>query len=666
MNRQTASLAAGSDLDRILSGGSVVGLDDGLLLDRVARGDPPEAGVALDTLIRRHGALVARVCGGIVGDRHAAADAAQAVFLVLSRRAGSIRDPDRLASWLYGVSLRTARAARARLARQRRHLDPGPLTQDDFSMIDPTPDPSQTTIRREQAEILHRAIARLPQRYLDPIVLCDLAGMTHAEAAAQLGCPPVTVSVRLKRARDQLRARLSRHRLDFETALPPVLAAESFLPSIATPTPAAHLLAQRVAWSLALAKCPIAAALVVLLAGGTALGVRAGEHNQSKPPPIGSMAVQEPTPLGPVQTKAGQSTGKTQVRDITVYPAPPSPPATTGTIKLGYPIVRDVTPFAQYPGVLAASRSVEIRAHLNGALRIAAVEDGAMVQQGDILFNIHDAQTEDGLREKSLELTAARNQMIQAEAANDNLINSPATTNEELRAANQRYGAVEKRYKAVVAEVNRQVEEATTIRAPFAGQVARRPVDVGATVEVGKTPLATISTTDPIWANFAMDEASFLVFQRRQRAKGTTVNLPVRVALSDEQGFPHAGLFKLQAARPSPGNGTFTVHAELANADGVLFPGLSARVRVEVGEPHPAILVPDSAILYHDNEPRVFLVDGNLVAHWEPVRLGSTFDGLREITSKFDPASRIVLEGVENVRDGVPLSGATTTADPDR
>ena len=93
MTPAPAQTGSGSPLDLILTGASAVGLGDGPLLDRVVSGDARAAGVALDALIRRHGALVARVCRGILGDAQLAEDATQAVFLVLIRRARSIRDP---------------------------------------------------------------------------------------------------------------------------------------------------------------------------------------------------------------------------------------------------------------------------------------------------------------------------------------------------------------------------------------------------------------------------------------------------------------------------------------------------------------------------------------------------------------------------------------------
>ena len=91
----------------------IAGLSDRQLLERFTAGGRDPAGeAAFAALVARHGPMVLGVCRQLLGDRHHAEDAFQAVFLVLARKARSIRDPDLLGNWLYGVALRTARCAR--------------------------------------------------------------------------------------------------------------------------------------------------------------------------------------------------------------------------------------------------------------------------------------------------------------------------------------------------------------------------------------------------------------------------------------------------------------------------------------------------------------------------------------------------------------------------
>ncbi len=163
---------------------------------------------AFAALVSRHGPMVLELCRQVLGDSHHAEDAFQAVFLVLARRGRSIGNPDLLSNWLYGVALRSARCARHQLARRRdkpeidavRHLN-------SFAQVEPA---DRLVIDRERADILHDEIARLPQVFRLPVVLCYFEGLTLDEAARRLRCPSGTLRSRLARARDKLRRRLTR------------------------------------------------------------------------------------------------------------------------------------------------------------------------------------------------------------------------------------------------------------------------------------------------------------------------------------------------------------------------------------------------------------------------------------------------------------------------
>jgi RNA polymerase sigma factor (sigma-70 family) len=172
-------------------------LTDGQLLGRFrARGE--EAAFAL--LLQRHGPMVLGVCRRLLRQEQDAEDAFQATFLVLARKAASIRVWGSLASWLYGVARRIALRARgqtaARLARERK------------ATTRPGTDPGDEIGRRELRALLDEEVSRLPEKYRAAVVLCDLQGKTHEEAASLLGWPKSTVTSRLARARELLRQRL--------------------------------------------------------------------------------------------------------------------------------------------------------------------------------------------------------------------------------------------------------------------------------------------------------------------------------------------------------------------------------------------------------------------------------------------------------------------------
>jgi RNA polymerase sigma factor (sigma-70 family) len=183
-------------------------LSDGQLLERFAR-QRDEAAFA--TLVRRHGPLVLGVCWRGLRQAEDAEDAFQATFLVLARKAGSIRWQASIANWLYEVASRVTanvRGASARRRRQERQVVEIPPVQ-----TRPEPDD------RELGRALDEELRRLPERYRAPLLLCYLEGQTRDEAAQQLRCPLGTLKHRLERGREMLRRRLSRRGVTLSATL---------------------------------------------------------------------------------------------------------------------------------------------------------------------------------------------------------------------------------------------------------------------------------------------------------------------------------------------------------------------------------------------------------------------------------------------------------------
>ena len=163
--------------------------------------------VAFETLVRRHGPMVLGVCRRVLGNAVDAEDAFQATFLVLIQKAAAILQRDLLANWLHGVAHTTA--VRARVLALKRHARERQV----FVMPDTAAAPAAEDLWRDLQPLLDRELARLPEKYRIPVVLCDLEGKTQREAARQLGWPQGTVAGRLARARSLLARRLARHGL---------------------------------------------------------------------------------------------------------------------------------------------------------------------------------------------------------------------------------------------------------------------------------------------------------------------------------------------------------------------------------------------------------------------------------------------------------------------
>jgi RNA polymerase sigma factor (sigma-70 family) len=203
---------------------------DAELVERIAAGGQA-ASRAFEAVVERHGPMVWGVCRSILADRHAAEDAFQATFLVLARRAASLRLSSTLGGWLHGVAVTVARRARADAAkRSRREAPLGDGVARVAAETRPTADP-------DDLAAVHEELARLATAQRQAIVLCHLQGLSHEQAAAALGWPVGTVRSRLARGRDRLRSQLLRRGIspavglgraaDALGGVPPALAAKA-------------------------------------------------------------------------------------------------------------------------------------------------------------------------------------------------------------------------------------------------------------------------------------------------------------------------------------------------------------------------------------------------------------------------------------------------------
>jgi HlyD family secretion protein len=192
--------------------GTIGDLTDGQLLERFATDADEVAELAFSALVERHEVMVWRVCLAIVRDEHEAEDAFQATFLVLVRKARSLWVRDSLGPWLHQVACRTASCLRTTGIRQRKHEQR--CAQRDAARFVEVGTPRDLDLDAA----VHEEVNRLPEKYRAPVVLCDLEGRTHQEAARFLGWPIGTVKSRQSLGRGLIRDRLVRRGLGLAVA----------------------------------------------------------------------------------------------------------------------------------------------------------------------------------------------------------------------------------------------------------------------------------------------------------------------------------------------------------------------------------------------------------------------------------------------------------------
>jgi RNA polymerase sigma factor (sigma-70 family) len=295
-----ASGTLGSSLKHLrdlFGGGTAVGLGDGELLRRFAASHD---GPAFAALVARHGPMVAATCRAVLSDHHDVEDAFQTTFLVLARKAVSLRAGDALGGWLHRVAYRAAVQLDIERKRRRQH-------ESELSAMD-VPDTTRPGLDFDLSSILHEEIDRLPDSQRLPVVLCDLEGLTYEQAAGRLQWTVPTLYHRLAKGRKRLRNRLIRRgvtaaaaaaamelsQASATAAVPSAWAQAAVSAATGGPIPAAvAALAHSLVRSLLMARLKIAFVAILAMVALASVGVvaaGAARPDTPKPPPLAPAA----------------------------------------------------------------------------------------------------------------------------------------------------------------------------------------------------------------------------------------------------------------------------------------------------------------------------------------------------------------------------------------
>ena len=355
--------------------------------------------------------------------------------------------------------------------------------------------------------------------------------------------------------------------------------------------------------------------------------------------------------------------------------APTKPPEVTVEL----PIIRTVTDYEDFTGRTEAYAEVALQAMVTGRIDAISFEDGDQVKKDQLLFRIWQKPFQ-------AEVDRAKANLKQAQAHNDrtrrdlaramNLKGSISTEeidkfrgdNEEAEAA---VGVAEQSLE--IAKVNL---EFTEIRAPFDGKVSRRMVHPGSLVKADETVLTTIVSINPIYAYFDVDDRTLLQIRRLdgdQSAPAKREPVTVQVGLPDRETFEYTGVVDFIDNKIDVGTGTLRQRARIANPNLLLSPGQFVRIRLPVGKPHPAVLLPEEALGTDQGHKFVYVLNDKNEVQYRKVELGAqhevVIDGKttlrREILRNgISPQDRVIVSGLQRVRPGtevVPKGGAKPT-----
>jgi RND family efflux transporter MFP subunit len=344
------------------------------------------------------------------------------------------------------------------------------------------------------------------------------------------------------------------------------------------------------------------------------------------------------------------------------------PPAAAPAVTVSHPVERTITDYADFTARTAAVDAVELRARVSGYLDKVNFKEGALVQKGDLLFEIDPRTYRAQLEQAKGNLATVEARVLQAEAdlaRARRLIGTRAISQEDFdRFAADRSAAVASRASATAAVERAQLDlNFTRVIAPVSGRISRYNVTVGNLVQAGDltggTLLTTIVSVDPMYAYFDVDERTVLrvkqLIREGQAVSPEATEVTVALGLANEAGHPHRGVINFIDNQVNPRTGTLRVRGVFPNPDEALSPGYFARVRVPIGSPHKALLITDRALDTDQGQKIVYVVDKDNRVTVRPVTVGALHDGLRQVTDGLKAGERVIVNGLQQVRPGATV-----------
>ena len=346
-----------------------------------------------------------------------------------------------------------------------------------------------------------------------------------------------------------------------------------------------------------------------------------------------------------------------------------SPPAALPQVVVSKPLVRAVDSRLGFLGQLSAIEQLEIRAQVGGTLTGIHFKDGDIVHQGDLLFTIDARPYEIRLAQANALLETATARLVLADRDLDrahvlkrsgNLAITEQTVDQRTNEQRAAQAAVDDA-KAQIRDAEFDLEH-SRIAAPFTGRIGTHLVSVGNLIAGSRaatsptTLLTTVVSLDPIFLDFDMSESDFLSYSRDRARRQDGHADKVEIALTDETQFTRQGTLDFVDNALDRSSGTIHARATVPNPDHLLTPGEFARVRLVVGAPAQALLVPDAAVLPDQSQHIVMTVAPDRTVVAKPVEIGDLRDGLRVIRSGLTPNDQVIIDGIPLTAPGVKVA----------
>lgn len=340
-----------------------------------------------------------------------------------------------------------------------------------------------------------------------------------------------------------------------------------------------------------------------------------------------------------------------------------------------------VTEFEEVTGRTWATDTIDVRSRVSGYLDKVYFRDGGTIQAGEILFEIDQRPYKAELAKATASVKQAEahlERLVRQEARMKKLLPSKAITTDEYESITFELAEAQATLAAAKASEELAVLDLgyTRVTSRISGTIGRRLVDPGNLVKADETPLATVISINPIYAYFDLDERTVLRMRRlMQEGKVKSpleADIPAEVAVADDPQFTMKGTINFIDNQLDGSTGTLRGRAIIHNQEGLLSPGLFVRLRVPIGEPHPAILIREEALGSDQGQRFVYVIQktkdektGTVddVVKYRRVKIGMLIGGRRVIEEGLKPDERVIVTGLQRVRPGAKVQALMVDQD---